>query len=603
MKLSRLYCNLPAKFGPVAFNGVSNPLISVVFANITKPKEIKKDSHNLGKTTLIHVIDFLLLRQIASDREHFFLKHPDLFRPLVLFLEIQVSDDKYVTIRRSVDGQTRAAVKQHSNPEQDFTSLPDGDWDHWDLPVERAKQMLDGYLALTSIKPWDYRKGVSYFLRTQNDYRDYFQVDKFSRGRDVEWKPYLAHVVGLDSTLLETKYRLDDEIEKAEARKRERQSEVSVEERDYQRLLNEIAIQSGEVERIAQQMDLFSFDEQERRLTDDLVGRIEERISELNQELYRLSYDIQQIQRGLDTKLDFDLAAVKQVFDETRTYLPETLINDYDSLVKFNKKVTHERNTLLRSQLKALTVTKEERTREATDLDRERMAALTVLRERHTLTKFKGLQREQAKQMAQLELLKQQLGGLDRVREISRQLRDLERRRQEASDQIAEAVAAPNARYSGVAKEFNQLVRRVLDLRGSFYLRPNASGNVDFCIDTALPGSVSHVSSQADGTSYHKLLCALFDLAILRTYSSEPFYHFVYHDGILEGLDIRKRLLVLQVLRETASEFGIQCIITVIDSDLPRDQNDNRIEFDPSEIVLTLSDSGPRGRLFRMREF
>jgi uncharacterized protein YydD (DUF2326 family) len=118
-----------------------------------------------------------------------------------------------------------------------------------------------------------------------------------------------------------------------------------------------------------------------------------------------------------------------------------------------------------------------------------------------------------------------------------------------------------------------------------------------------LARSTREVSSQSEGSSYKKLLCALFDLSILRTYSKEAFYHFVYDDGILEGLDVRKRVLLLDVLRESSVSFGIQCIITVIDADLPRDAKDNRIPFPPGETILDLHDGGPKGRLFKMREF
>jgi uncharacterized protein YydD (DUF2326 family) len=53
MKLSRIYANQPTYFPVIQFNGVTDDRLSVVFAKITKPKDRKKDSHNLGKTTLI----------------------------------------------------------------------------------------------------------------------------------------------------------------------------------------------------------------------------------------------------------------------------------------------------------------------------------------------------------------------------------------------------------------------------------------------------------------------------------------------------------------------------------------------------------------------
>ncbi len=60
---------------------------------------------------------------------------------------------------------------------------------------------------------------------------------------------------------------------------------------------------------------------------------------------------------------------------------------------------------------------------------------------------------------------------------------------------------------------------------------------------------------------------------------------------------------LLDLLREIAAKYGFQYIMSAIDSDLPRDEKDNRLEFSPDEIVLELSDQGTRGRLFRMDEF
>ena len=98
-------------------------------------------------------------------------------------------------------------------------------------------------------------------------------------------------------------------------------------------------------------------------------------------------------------------------------------------------------------------------------------------------------------------------------------------------------------------------------------------------------------------------VCALVDLAILRVYARHPFYHFVYHDGILEALDFRKKKRILDILRETCTTYNVQCIITAIDDDLPRSEKGKRIPFAEDEIILRLHDGGQSGRLFKTREF
>jgi uncharacterized protein YydD (DUF2326 family) len=40
-----------------------------------------------------------------------------------------------------------------------------------------------------------------------------------------------------------------------------------------------------------------------------------------------------------------------------------------------------------------------------------------------------------------------------------------------------------------------------------------------------------HGPPKDKGHSYHRLLCALFDLSVLKALETQPFYHFVYHDG------------------------------------------------------------------------
>jgi uncharacterized protein YydD (DUF2326 family) len=601
MKLSRIYTNQARLFTPIAFNGVRDANISVVFARITKPKDSTKDSHNLGKTTLVHLIDFLLLKNI--DKEHIFLKYPELFAKFVFYLEVQTPKSTYVTIRRGVAHQTRASLMRHSKQIVDTSDLADQKWDHEDVTIDKARQLLDGYLDLGAIKPWDYRKGVSYFLRSQADYRDYFQIEKFMKGRDVEWKPYLSQIVGLDASVVEKKYVLDDEIGALEQRRTERQAEVQFSEQDYTKLQARIAIRQQEVERTGQLLDKFDFRQEEERINKTLVQRVERRTSEINSEVYDTDYDLEELRGALKTGFAFKVETVRQVFEETRTYISEKLLKDYESLVDFNKKLTQERNALIRRQIRELEVRRAQLGKEAGELNQERVRLMGLLGDEDTFKKFKGLQKSHAGYQGELQYLVTQSENLDKVLEISRQIRELQRERDDAAARLKDTVQEPTSRTKSIQIEFNDLVRRVLDLTGEFYLCINQSGNVEFRIDTKLPGARREASSQSEGTSYKKVLCALFDLAILRTYSKEPFYHFVYHDGILEGLDIRKRKLVLQVLRETAENYGIQCIISVIDSDLPRTEDDARIPFPANEIVVDLSDVGPTGRLFRMKEF
>jgi uncharacterized protein YydD (DUF2326 family) len=309
------------------------------------------------------------------------------------------------------------------------------------------------------------------------------------------------------------------------------------------------------------------------------------------------------MRQSLRSGVSFNLKNIKQVFDETKLYFPEPLARDYEQLVTFNKKVTKERNALLKAQITTLETQLTTLKNEADRLNQVRVRYLEILRNADTFKKFKALQREYAQQQASLNYLENQREWLAKVLDLSKTLNDLELQRKKVIQDATTAIAQGSPTCTSIAKEFHALVKQVLNLKGSFYPFINANGNIDFKIDVELLDQEGLASSQGEGTSYKKLLCALFDIAMLRTYADKAFYHFVYHDGIFEGLDTRKRRMLLDVLRETAAKYRIQYILSVIDADLPRDENDKKIPFPDEEIVLELHDGGTSGLLFKMKEF
>mgnify|MGYP003455708117 CR=1 FL=1 len=115
--------------------------------------------------------------------------------------------------------------------------------------------------------------------------------------------------------------------------------------------------------------------------------------------------------------------------------------------------------------------------------------------------------------------------------------------------------------------------------------------------------TTTHVTtSEADGTSYKKLLCVAFDIALLVSYSSHSFYRFVYHDGVLEGLDDRVKQRLIMVTQRICSEYGLQYILSLIDSDIPKNVEDANQEFPMDSVCLNLNDLDDSGKLF-MRSF
>ena len=71
MKLSSIYSNKEEIFPKISFREGFN----VIYAQVKDPNSTDQNSHNLGKTFFIQVLDFVLLGSI--DKTHPFREHPE----------------------------------------------------------------------------------------------------------------------------------------------------------------------------------------------------------------------------------------------------------------------------------------------------------------------------------------------------------------------------------------------------------------------------------------------------------------------------------------------------------------------------------------------
>lgn len=597
MKLSKIYSNNDRKFKPIVFNEG----LSILYATVKRPKDSDKDSHNLGKTLLIKLIDFMLLTDMAAG--HFLYDHKDLFDDFEFFLELERNAGGYVTVRRNVTKNTKISLKRHAKKHLDLTTLPDVEWDIAMSPLQKAREALNDILALTAIPAWNYRKGVTYFLRTQADYLDVFQTSRFSMGKHIHWKPYVANVLGFPYELVTKKYQIDDAISAKDSFRKEYAKQVKVDPTEYDRIKGTIEIKREEVDESRKKIDNFNFLEKELSINAELVGQIEGRISYLNERLYEVGLEIERIRDSLAARVNFDLEQVKQIFDEAKLFFPDQLAKSYEDLQAFNAKLSEDRNNRLERRLTVLTGEKDTCEAELGRLNRDRMGILEVLHNKDTFTKFRLLQSEIIQQETKIAQLEAELSNLDSMSRIDKEIRELVLQKQALSLEIEEAVNAGNSIYSSIRHKFNDIIREVLGQPALLSTKVNADGNLEFNAQLIRDEETLATTSEGKGTSYKKMLCAAFDMAVLETYADQSFYRFVYHDGILEGFDNRVKTRFLEAVARYCTEYKLQYILTVIDADVPRGIDDARIPFAPGTIVRELHDAGDNGRLFNMPKF
>lgn len=596
MKLMRLYSNNSDVFLPIEFNSG----LSVVLAEIRRPENQGIDTHNLGKTTVGQLIDFCLLRGRSND--FFLFQHAELFRGLVFFLCFQAHDGRYITVARNLEDRGKIAVHISTDYVPNANDTDARAWTHADLPFTTARKLLDGLLNFFTLSPWDYRDVLGYLVRDQTDYSDVFQLRKF-RGKHSTWKPFLSHLLGLNAALsveLYEKLEKDDDL----------QTQINVLEQnagsgdgsDVTVMDGLIAIRRREISSVQETVDSFNFAGADNAVNTDLVERIEEEIAAFTEERYRLSQLMRKLDESLqEDKVYFKTEDAQRLFTEVGVAFEGQLKRDFDQLIEFNHAITNERRVLLTAERADIETRLAALEPALIHLQEERADALAFIRELESLQKFKSLSSRLIELKADLQAMEARRDAITRVVGLRQERRTLAERIGQLQTAIENDVQAQaesdSSVYSQVQKYFDEIVYNVIEDHALLTVRVNSTGSLDFSASIVDEKGTS--TSAARGHSYHKLLCIAFDLAVVRVYANTNFPRFVFHDGVFETLDPRKKRRLVEVLRRFAVE-GLQPIVTSIDADLPDPLDSSSTSLHSSEVVRLLHDDGQSGRLFNL---
>ncbi|MGD1905589.1 MAG: DUF2326 domain-containing protein [Leptolyngbyaceae cyanobacterium] len=596
MKLSRLYSNKPNLFEPINFTQELN----VILAEIRLPENLDKDTHNLGKTTLGRLIDFMFL--LKRDKNFFLFKHIELFKSFTFFLELQTLDASFLTIKRSVSNNTKISFKRHPGRHGDFVSSPAAEWDHFQVPIDRARKILDGLLDLQALKPWNYRKGIGFQLRSQDDFRDVFKLTRFA-GSHSDWKPFVAHILGFDANLIELHYRKEDELKSKVSEEDILKKELGDSDQDISRIEGLLLLKQDEVDKKQEVLDAFDFRAPDIERTEQLVDNIDEQISSLNARRYSLRHNRKKILEALnENQILFRPNEAQRLFEEAGIIFQGQIVRDFEQLIAFNQSITDERYQYLQEEYSDIESELNNINQTLEALGRQRSEMLSFLSETDIFEKYKKVSDEIVILKADITSLNRKRGSLSRLQELRNTIRGLQEERTQLHANIEFDVdhktTDKTSLFSLIRLSFNEIVEEVIDRKALLRVAVNNSGHLDFKAE--ILDESGNTTSADLGHTYRKLLCVAFDLAILRAHIDQNFSRFVYHDGVFESLDDRKKENLLTIL-ERYTNMGIQSVITSIDSDLPiRNTGQGRV-FDDSQIVLTLHDQGDEGRLFKMR--
>ncbi len=584
MKLSKIYAN-DASFKTILFNDGVN----IIIGRITHPDE-KSSDHNIGKSMLVKIIDFLLLKDykyggfLAGDR----------FEHYEFYLEIKLNDGSYVTIKRSLKDIKRVAFVKHQNRDQDFNGYTE-----WEIyPIRgTAKGVVYGIDVLQEMLAFDvfqdnkYRKVLGYFLRRQEDYSNPFQLQKNIRNKDNVWKPIMFELLGYDQKLLDNIYAVTDRIKNLSDDISSIKSKYQIDDGNLDAIRNQKDVLEGHIDELSRCVEKFDFYIKEAQISKELIDNIEKQIANYNMQIYNLKSEINMINESLQTSEIYSYDDVFELFNDVRVYFPEQLKHSYEELIEFNNSIVYERANKLAELLKEKEARVAEIDEHLKTLNAERVDSLEKLQQVETFQKFKDSQAEIAMLNANLADVNKKIEMIERIvvkrKEMVTEKTQLSLLKEELSKLVQDSTARGMQIKTTFAKYFKEIVGE--DVRLVFeFPKTDDAANINFIIKTF--DNRGNETQRGDGYTYKKEICACMDLAILMSYLDKSFFRFVLHDGILDGDDRRIASSYLDLVRRLCDN-GIQCIITMIDSVVPLNDDGSKYHLQSGELVLELNDN------------
>lgn len=594
MKISKIYSNFPEKFTPVLFCSGLN----VVMGKIGNTAQEGKDSHNLGKSTLCQLIDFCLLR--TFDENLFLRKAGNKFHNFVFFLEIQLANNDYITIKRGVLQPTKISFKKHSAENQDFSALI-SNWDHFDVSFERAKEILDGYLNFEVKQTTGFRNYLMYLMRGQNDYENVLAPDKLTNLKK-SWQPILLNVLNLHGDILkqinsagEKKDKIQQTSDQYEAIIKSFGDFKNFDlESDLQLALDNLF----EKKEILKKFELSRADSAK---IDEFVNKLDTRISYLNKCIYHIKTRVKNLKDSLESKFKTsDYQDLFSFFEEINLMFKDGIKRTYNDLVQFNKQIYSERKKYIQDEIKELEYALTSYNEELAALTKKKKSLLKIAEGDDIEAKIEAVVDDIASFSKQISDIEQKQKIINQKEITDVELLQAKKEESDLKEELHNAYdIAVQDKESILYKTrfiFERIIRNVLTRRAELKLSVSSEGTISCSV--GFLDAAGKATQESDGNTYKKLLCIAFDMAVLEAHAHLRYPHFVFHDGIFEALDnALKWKLLDQVIEST--KMGIQHIITMIESDLPPGIDIDTFLKGNGKVVLTLSDENDNGLLFK----
>ncbi|WP_373741613.1 DUF2326 domain-containing protein [Neisseria sp.] len=554
-------------------------------------------TNGIGKSSIVRLIDYLLLSsdtaKIFDEKKYAFLKEQG--HQVCLLLE---NGGELLEIRRSFGEPKKVYIRENIQAEYPYE-------------IEEAKKLLSRKFFPQSTErkypEGSYRNLMNFFVKDdltsvkRNDPIAYLQHGGAKKSLLILLNLYL---LGLSSAHLNDLLKTWETTEELTREVKVLQKHLETSGKPISQLRSELAVKGKELALIRQSLNEFKLN--------DSFKKISERIAELDEQLASLRKKERQTGNQLEklkkftesSQSEIDVDDVRKQYESVALDLGRIVRKSLEEVLDFRASITRERLKFYGNRMTELSSEHKKLLAEIQEKDAQRAGLMKTIDDNMDMSLTEAWGRY-ALESAKIAEIRQRLDGIEKIHaELGRMQHDESMHHM----QIQLALSEYSESVETIRSLFNEIVAAAFeDIRyeaKGVYLDISTPGqlknrNVPVKIEIGFP----HI----EALGQTKLKTVIYDLTVFLNAVREniPLPDFLIHDGVFHGIEIRKKVNLLNYIHKQSEQGGFQYITTFNEDeiqigDLDRNRGINyRFDLD-SNIIVNLKDK-PGEMLFGFR--
>lgn len=328
---------------------------------------------------------------------------------------------------------------------------------------------------------------------------------------------------------------------------------------------------------------------------EDQVARLAAGISEKLSEIQKLKRKLNLIQESYLISIEVDIEESTKFYRKLASQLGTFIKKNLEDVIEFRKTVANNRKKYLAERERELGDRIKELWRDYEKLEKERKKLYEILDTRGKFDVIKETYKKLLEEKTAYQYIENIIKQIDN---LSEDIVEIEKEMFDLHLATITELKKSSKKINNLGMSFRETVKNCTATSEGSYLVIEFTGKkenpVDIKVD--IPKSLSY------GRERLKILA--YDLTvfkeILNHKSRMP--HFLVHDGVLYGIDLKTKIRILNYIHQMLKEYGneAQYLLSLNEGDIADDYVKNELSFDLDEHIIVIYEDTPERMIFKM---